>query len=185
MQNNFSFIIFDLLDIAQECFDAYSKTLYRALAVAQRHLLWVKNNDVGVGHPDRIHSATEDLVNSKIPGLLCHLEKLSWQQSYQCENDMEDYPITATFKQKSTKGRVQKYYRDYVALKYVERTVKKMEWVFRYSAERNAVESTTRGHLVTSVSLTTALSPRRRKREHVHRRRHRRGHNGRRHRHSN
>ena len=60
-KNTFGFLI-----IAQERFDAYSKTLYRALAVAQRHLLWVKNNDVTVGHPDKIDTATEDLVISQV-----------------------------------------------------------------------------------------------------------------------
>ena len=44
----------------------YSKTLYRALAVAQRHLLWVKKNDVSVGHQDKIDTATDDLVISQV-----------------------------------------------------------------------------------------------------------------------
>ena len=161
-----------LLIIAQECFDAYSETLYRALAVAQRHLLWVKNNDVGVAHPDEIDASTQDLVDHQIPGLLCHLEKLSWKQSYQCEDDMDHYPITENFRRKSRDGRSKKYYRDYVVLQYVKRIVRKMEWAFRYTAEQSAIETTTRGHLVTSGSFTTV--PRRRRREHAqNRRRHR------------
>ena len=121
------------------------------------------------------------ITEHQVPGLLCHLKKLLWQQSYQCEDDMEDYPITEDFKEKSREGRSKKYYRDYVVLQDVKRIVKKMEWVFRYAATQNSLETTTRGRLVTSASVTPA--PRRRKREHGHRRRHRHAQNGRRHRH--
>ena len=120
------------------------------------------------------------ITEHQVPGLLCHLKKLSWQQSYQCEDDIEDYPITENFKEKSREGRSKKYYRDYVVLQYVKRIVKKMEWVFRYTATRGSLETNTRGHVVTSAPATTA--PRRSNCEHEHRRRHRRAQHGRRHR---
>ena len=92
-------------------------------------------------HPDQVHRDMEDLVDTHVTNILCHLHKLSWiQTEYQCERDMENHPITEKFISMS-RARSKKYYRDYVVLQVVKRALYKLQWVIRYPLEMQQQES--------------------------------------------
>ena len=115
-----------ILNLLQRKRNEHIMKLYRSLAVSLRHLQYVNSNEESPRTSDNISRHLQVLEQQLVGTLLCHLSTLSWKQGYTCE---EEKRITEHFREKS-EIRSRRYYRDFVLLQYVKKTLSYIEKSF-------------------------------------------------------